>query len=283
MLAKVEIENSQGSVLELKIQDSTNGYRVRDIGGLDPSKANVISSPFALLDGAQYQASRRETRNIIFFIGIDPDYSSTLTALLRANLYKFVMPKSKVTLRFYMEGWPIVFIGGYIESLGSAMFTADPVAVVSILCMNPNFSSVDSTVISGEATHVTRTASEIVSGALAASLPYEGSIETGFIFAMTIPNARDTLTGFSIIRGSNALSFVGNLGEGDLIEISTISGDKYAYVTRKGTTTKVSILYGVSPNSEWIALIPGANDIIVKAAGDPIPWSITYYKRYGGL
>ena len=289
MLTKVEIKTAQGLFLELKLNKPTNGYQIRDINGLDPSKASVISSAFALLDGAQFQASRRETRNLMFTIGLTPDHVSNSAASLRAGLYGFFMPKSKITMLFYMEGWPVVSLVGYVESFGTAIFSSDPVIVISVLCMEPNFAGLDPIIVKDPDDPAptigfeTKTAAQITGGALAASIPYAGSIETGFLFSMTVTAARPTLNGFSILRGTESLVFVGPLAAGDRIAISTVAGSKYATVTRSGTTTPVSILYALAPNSDWINLHPGSNDLLVKAEGDAILWELSYYNRYGGL
>jgi len=289
MLTKVEVENTQGSVLTLSVQNESNGYQIREISGLDPTKASVISSDFALLDGAQFQASRRETRNLMFTIGLSPNYGSNSAASLRAGLYGFFMPKTMIKLRFYMEGWPTVSLVGYVESLGSPMFSSDPVVTISVLCMEPNFMGLDSIIAKDpdlpEASigFETKTSAQIVSGAGGVSIPYAGSIETGFLFSMTLAAGRVMLSGFSILRDLDTLVFVGELAGGDRVDISTVAGNKYAQVTRNGATTPVSVLYAISPNSDWLNLYPGPNDLLVKAEGDAISWQLSYYNRYGGL
>jgi len=68
---------------------------------------------------------------------------------------------------------------------------------------------------------------------------------------------------------------------GDMLVISTISGDKGATLTRAGSIK--SVLYGITPVSNWINLFPGTNHIRVHADGAAIPFSIDYTTKLGGL
>ncbi len=120
MITLVEARNPQGDVLAFQIANPTNGYEVRDIDGLDPVEATIVSSSFANQDGEQFQTSRRAKRNIVLKLGYDPDYVTTTVRQLRKALYNFFMPKSDVSFRFYSDDMPAVDIQGKIESMGVA-------------------------------------------------------------------------------------------------------------------------------------------------------------------
>ena len=99
MLTAVEAFTPQGENLFLPLQDSSGGYVVQDIDGLDPVNAQIVSSKFARLEGEQYQSSYREKRNILISLGLEPDYGAALSvSQLRSRLYDFFMPKSPVRL-----------------------------------------------------------------------------------------------------------------------------------------------------------------------------------------
>jgi hypothetical protein len=68
---------------------------------------------------------------------------------------------------------------------------------------------------------------------------------------------------------------------GDVLSINTVTGSKGATLTRAGVES--SVLYGISPQSSWLELMPGVNTIRVYATGAAIPLSIEYINRYGGL
>lgn len=273
MLTKVEVRTDQGMLLELSLQDSSDGYSVIDIEGLDPVKATIASSKFALLDGAQYQASRREARNIIVSLGLEPDYRYGSVQELRSRLYKFFMPKSRVSLRFYTSEGLTVDISARVESLESKLFTQEPEVSISLLCFDPNFIVVTSVVVS----HLT------VANATEDVLNYAGSVETGFIFKMLVNRNLAGLVLYNKLPNGELLTFnfSSPLVAGDLLEISTVSGSKGAHLTRASLVS--SVLYGVSPESNWINLFPGINKIRVLAEGAPIPFTIEYTTKYGGL
>lgn len=273
MLTKVEAVTAQGETLSLPLQDVSGGYVVQDIDGLDPVKATIVSSSFAQLDGTQYQSSRRENRNIVLTLGFEPDFVTTTVAGLRSNLYRFFMPKSYVTLRFFIDDVHFVDISGRVESCGAPLFSKEPEVEVSILCFDPDFAAPDSVVLNGST--VADTTESLVE--------YEGSVETGFVFKLLVDRA---LTGFSIDSRQaggafQSFEFAAILQAGDTVEISTVAGSKYARLTRAGVQS--SILYGVSPASAWVNLFPGDNLLRVSAEGAPVPFNITYTAKYGGL
>lgn len=275
MLTKVEARTDQGRLLTLPLQDVSQGLIVEDIQGLDPVKATIVSSSFAQLDGEQYQSARREARNLIITLALEPDYASNTVQGLRNILYQFFMPKSRVRLRFFSIGQPTVDIEGRIESFDSPKFAKDPTATISVLCFNPDFSAPEQLVISGTTT----------SSAVETTHEYNGTIETGFVFQLLVNRP---ITEFTIHHRPedstlSTLQFnVANpLVSGDVLTISTQSGNKYATLTRGGVDS--SILYGVSPQSNWVNLFPGTNKLRVYSEGAAIPYTIGYTAKFGGL
>jgi hypothetical protein len=166
-----------------------------------------------------------------------------------------------------------VNIDGRVESFETALFTKDPAVDISILNFDPDFLDVNTT--SHSANTVSTTAREL--------FPYLGSVEAGIVFTL---NVNRTLPAFTIYHTSPdgslvQMDFAGDLIAGDVLKISTVAGNKYAQRTRAGTVS--SILYGISPQSKWIELLPGDNYIRVYATGAAVPYTIQYTNRYGGL
>lgn len=260
--------------MQLPLNDISEGYVIKDIEGLDPVKASLVTSPIAQTDGVQFQSSRRESRNIILKIGLGDLLYSTPVSELRKGLYDFFMPKSNVEIRFHMDGEEHSYILGMVESFVSPMFAREPEATVSILCFKPDFVSVEETLFEGLTT----------SDDSGESLMYDGSTNTGFIFTMgPIDRAVNNLTIYNQSAGDAAqsLQFSSPLEVGDILRISTVDGNKGAWLRQ--SSVEASILYGVSPTSTWVNLIPGTNDLQVRVDGDPIPYTIEYSARYGGL
>lgn len=272
MITRVDVYAPSGDILSLPILEDS-GYVIKDIEGLDPVDSSLVSSSFAQLDGEQYQSSRRVKRNIILKIDLESDYVDQTVSKLRQRLYAFLMPKTNVTLHFIFDDAPPVAIQGWVESFASPLFTATPDATISILCFLPDFYSLD--VLSLHKSSTATNQEQI--------LDYNGSVETGFTFTFLINRS---LPGFSIYarHGDTVpgeIDFIGNLMDGDILKISTVQGNKYATLTRAGVST--SILYGVSPYSNWLELFPGRNYLRVYAEGAPIPYIVEYTEKFGGL
>lgn len=273
MLHMVEVITNQGATLALPLQDISEGYIVEKIDGLDPVRANIVSSGLANMDGEQYQSSRREKRNPVLRVGLEPNYSTNSVRELRNRLYRFLMPKSEVMLRFHVEGEPTVQISGWVESFESELFTKEPSATISILCFDPDFYDPNQERIDGMST----------GGTEDTEIDYAGSVDTGFVFTGSI---NGTIDGFSIINQvtgdiSKSLDFATPLLDGDTVEISTVPGNKYANLTRGGTISP--ILYGVSPYSDWLRFSPGLNNFRVYSEGAGLLYTVEYTKKYGGL
>lgn len=273
MITKLEIRTSQGALLGLPLDDVSNGFVVEEVGGLDPVRATLVSSGFANLDGQQYQSSRRDTRNIKLRLGLESDYVTNTVRELRQRLYGFLMPKSEVTLRFLMEDGLDVDIVGRVESFETALFTAEPSVDVSIVCFNPDFYDPDLVTVAGNT----------VATSAEQRIDYLGTVETGISFTLNLNRA---LSEFSIYHRPpdgtlRIMEFVAPLLNADVLTIDTIPGAKGAVVSRGGSD--LSVLYGVSPQSSWVELLPGENYIRVYAEGAAIPYTIEYTNKYGGL
>jgi hypothetical protein len=166
-----------------------------------------------------------------------------------------------------------VDIVGYIETCECPLFTDKPKATISILCMDPDFLDLSDDVISGNTT----------SGTTETLVTYDGTVDTGIEFVLNVDR---TLTEFTIYHRPpdgtlRSLDFAASLILGDVVTISTVRGNKFATLTRAGTNS--SLLYAVSPQSNWIEFQNGDNHIRIYALGAAIPYTITYTNRYGGL
>lgn len=273
MLTKVDAYNTRGEMLSLPLQDISGGFIIEDIDGLDPVKATIVSSQFATIDGEEFQSASREKRNILMKLGIEPDYMVTDVRSLRSHLYRFFMPKSQITLKFFNDDVHFVDIDGRVESCDATPFTKEPQMDISILCFKPDFVAPVSTVVPG---NTVATSAEM-------GVTYQGSVETGFVFQL---NVNRTMSGFTLyVRPPGgtfqAMEFVASLVAGDTVEISTVSRSKYARLTRGGVQS--SLLYAVSPTAAWPQFFPGDNAVRVQAEGAAVPYTITYTAKYGGL
>ena len=93
---------------------------------------------------------------------------------------------------------------------------------------------------------------------------------TGFVINQTLPDS-----------SQKTFEFQYPLVSGDILQISTVAGSKFAQLTRNSTLK--SAIAGVSPQADWISLAQGSNKLRVNVAGAAIPYTIKYTARYGGL
>jgi Phage tail protein len=278
MLTKVDVITAQGDVLELPMDDDPDGYTVLDIEGTDPVKAVIVTSSFANVDGEQFESSRREARDVVLKLGLEPGGENGTGRQLRNNLYKYLMPQMSVTLRFYDDEMEAEFVDiqGVVETFDCPLYVQEIEATINIRCLQSDFYEIDSTIVEGLTTN------DVVE----TIIDYNGTIETGILFNITMDRA---VPEFMIYHRSanntlSALEFEQALSAGDTLDISTVSGAKGLTLTNDVNGSN-SILYGMNPTSNWIQLFPGRNYIrvFIDDLGEPIPYTIEYTTKYGGL
>lgn len=274
MLTRVDVSTPQGDLLSFQLDDEESGFLVQNIDGLDPVKATITSTAFAGVDGSQFQSARREARDLVFTVGLNPNPLTETVRGLRNRLYAFFMPTTQVALTFYDDEGPTVTISGVVEDAPSPLFTQEPAMDVSITCFKPDFLG---TILGHIGDGMT------TSGSVGRIISYPGTSKTGTVITL---NVNRTLSDFTIYHKPpnddlRQLDFSAPLVAGDVLTISSVTGDKGVTLNRAGTIS--SLLYGKSPQSSWIELAPGDNVITFYATGAGVPYTLDYVARYGGL
>lgn len=257
------------------LADSSEGYVINDIEGLDPVKATIVTTDFAQGDGVQLQATKRGPRTIILKLDLIPDYTTSTVRDLRNQLYSVFMTESKVSLRFVMSDGTSVDIQGVVEDFNCPLFVKEPMATITLFCEKSDF--YDPVVRTVPGTTTSSTTEKLIT--------YDGNVETGFLFRLS---PKRTIDNFLILHTPpdgtlRQLEFEtpSPLVSNDILEISTVFREKRATLRR--SSTQSSVMYGVSPASDWLTLFQGVNRIRVYAAGAAIPYTIEYTNKYGGL
>ncbi|QBZ73584.1 minor tail protein [Streptomyces phage RosaAsantewaa] len=274
MLTAFHARSPKGDLLNFPLEDSESGFIVADIDGLGPVKANLVSSSFAGRDGEQYQSSRREARNLKFKLELDPDPEVETVWDLRKRLYKVFMTEAQVKITFALVNGLNVDIEGVVESCDPDIFSQEPAMDISVMCFEPDLIDPVPVTVAG-----TTTADETNT-----TIEYEGTVETGIKLVLNVDRALPEFTVYHTLPSDviQTLQFDNfPLEAGDVLTISTVFGSKGATLVRAGVTS--SVLYGVSPQSKFIELMEGTNNIRVYAEGLPVPYTIEYITRYGGL
>jgi hypothetical protein len=274
MLTVVNATSAQGSLLSLPLGEVNSGIFIKEIGGLDPVKATIVSTSFPGVTGEVYQASKREARDVKLKLGLEPDYISEEPKDVRRRLYQFFMPNTKVDLQFVDSDGLVVDISGMIETFESPIFVQEPEVDISVRCFNSDFiEHLNQVEITGNT----------VSNTLDTEINYVGSVEAGIEFYLHVNRDIDEFTIYNTMPNGQfrQFDFAWPLHDGDQINLSTIPGKKFVTLTRAGVDS--SLLYAKSPQSSWIDLYPGTNLLRVYAEGAPIPYELYYDNRYGGL
>lgn len=132
---KCKIENVKNDILTLT-QDETN-YQVMSITGLNPPNAQINNSTIAGLDGAKFNSSKLQPRNIVITLKINGDIEAN-----RINLYKYFATKE--WCKFYYENeHRNVYIDCYVETFECDLFTNNEIAQISLICPNPYFKDME--------------------------------------------------------------------------------------------------------------------------------------------
>ena len=273
MLTKLEVYTNRDTMLSLPIMDTTGSFRVEDISGLGPVKATIVTSKYAKVDGEQVQNVRGEMRNIVLRLGLRPDFATESYSDLRRTLYDYLMVKSSVRLRFYDTSWPTVQIEGTVETFEPVLFSKDPQCQISILCPLPDFLAVDPTVVSGVST----------SSGVNTSIPYWGTVPTGFIFTVTPERNLDGFIFTCLGTEEKVFEFNRPFGYGSRAEFGTEPGSKFAQIRNLSNDLVSNALASIVTYPSWPRLDPGANLVRVDLAGAAVPWNLIYVERYGGL
>lgn len=273
MLSKFDVTNARGNVLSFEMEESDNPYQVAEIEGLDPVKATLVSTSYAGADDEHFQSAKRGARNIKIKLDLDPDFNPKTYTDLRQDLYRYFMPKSQISLRFYLTSGLYVDIPGVVEEMSSPLFEQDPKVDISVMCFKSDF--IDGRMVTVEGGTVDDNTS--------IEIDYPGTVETGTVVTL---NLNRDLTDFSIYNMDEGgklyqLDFTGDLLDGDQLVISSLRGSKGITLTRDSVSS--SMLYGRSSQSSWIELTEGLNQFRIYAEGDPIPYILEYVVRYGGL
>lgn len=273
MLSHVEVTNPQGNVFTLPIGESSVGLYVEDIQGLEPSDATIVSSDYAALDGAQYQSSRFEKRNMVFRLGLDPDFIDVTADEIRETLYTWFMPRSRISFRFFFTQGYSRSTSGMVEDFDHDRFSKELEVSIPVICFDPYFYDSDGyQLVEGET----------VSDGSFITLPYIGNAPTGIF--LSLPITREVgLVQLTLQHGesSEQLEFIRPMTDADILYIESTPGKKSIRLNRLGFDLKM--LGAMSPYSDWPLLHKGDNQFRVYVEGAPMPYTVQYQIRDAGI
>lgn len=272
MLVKVDVVTRRGTTLSLDLFENDSGYQV-EVDGFDPVKAELSSSSYVGIPGETFQTSRRGFRQIKLKFDLEPDFVTETFATLRRKLYEYLMPESHVRLRLYLDTGLYLDIEAVVEDHSSPMSKEDPEVEVILIAFQPDL--VDPRMVEMD--------SFTVSSSTVTNIDYPGTIDVGIVVTLHVNR---NLAGFTIYNNVeegvlSQLDFSYPLINGDQLVVSSLKGAKGITLTRAGVSS--SLLYGRSAQSSWIEFKQGVNEFRVYAPGDPVPFTLEYMVKYGGI
>lgn len=278
MLTEVKAYSSWRSAPTLFLAESgrpdADLIQLLNVAGLDPVKASVNTSPYGSIDGASYVGSSVLARNIVLTLRPNPDWNNYTYESLRRLLYSYFMPKLSVKLVFYSDDMIPVEIYGIVEDVEINMFSKDPELLVSIICPDPYFTSLDPIIVTGQNDEIK-------------TIIYNGTIETGINVQVTsTPGNAPTLIGIQI--GDPKITFFGveaTISSTKYFQMSSLPMRKYVQNVNFNTGVIENLLSKVyiQEGTLWPTLQPGTNEFIVVTDDGIQDFELVYFERFGGL
>lgn len=253
------IENKYGETLTLT--GAEDRWQISDIDGLGPVQAGVIVTDLAGLDGARFNMSKLQTRNIVITLHLRGDVEAN-----RLALYRFARTKELCTF-YFTNGARNVYAQGYIETADVGLFERKEQMQISIICPDSYFRSVQET--SAELTYYVNMFefpfaidyddpvefSEYI-GFVGVPLVNNSETETGLVFKITCLQPISTFTITDTTTGE-FMTVSHPFLEGDVITINTNMGQKSLRLLRGGVDS--NIFYALDIASKFLQLAVGEN------------------------
>lgn len=301
MIKSVTIINQKDEELVLTLRSpEQSGFFIKKIDGIGPPKGTINTSDYATIDGSRFISARANQRNIVLNLGFlaNPTIEDT-----RIKSYKFFPVKTEITLIFQTD-IKTVKIKGRVETNEPDIFSKDSGCVISIICPDPYFYSLEENIVSFSLVQklfkfpfsnedlsipliyfgdVIVDAQQVVE--------YSGEVPVGITISIDSTGPAGTITIYNLdnrevmsINNDIITSITGSgISSGDSITINTIKGQKSAVLTRDGI--EINILNAVVESLSWFSLDIGTNTFYytTEFGGQYLLFNINYQLLYEGV
>lgn len=143
MIRNIKIINYKNEEVTIDINSSySSGFNIRQIDGLGPVKANIVTTKNVTSDGDIYNSARADKRNIVLTLGFDIRTNLGLNMIedVRHKSYQFFPLKSLVKINIETDKRTL-YTYGYVESNEPNIFSNDETAQISVICPDSYFTS----------------------------------------------------------------------------------------------------------------------------------------------
>ena len=280
---KLAIENEYGDKLELT---NNPDYDVVKVDGLNPAPGEINSIAIAGFDGAIFNSSRIQSRNIVIYLNIHFPIEEN-----RIALYKYIQVKRYIKV-YYENEHRKVYCEGYVETFENDLFCMTQQPQISIICPDPfwkaeeefniNFSDIVSlfefpfAIPSGGIpfSQIRRLTTEYVN---------IGEVTSGAIIKFRATADGITDPTFYNFTTNKYIGVNFTMQAGDVITINTQQGHKGIKLLRGGV--KTNILADRKAGSSWVDFKPGENEISYDASSGQsyLVTSVVAVRRFEGV
>lgn len=282
-----KVQKSSGEILTLTDRESE--WQVIDIQGLNPPAAQINMTQIVGMDGAAYNSSFLNTRNIVIMIRINGDVEKN-----RQTLESFFSTKRMIRF-FYQTESRNLFADGIVQANEYDPFTISEIMQVSIICPSAYLSDADEYFVdlsdsqagfyfpfSIEVNDPIEFSSYEVGRTT--NIINNADAEAGIVFHILV---LDDVTNIVIqnVGTGESLSLTGDFDAGDRLLINTDPTNLEMLMTRNGVIT--NLFPALSLDSVLLTLAPGPNLIGYMVDGhahdNMVKITATYRQQYRGI
>ena len=268
MFYRLILENETGQQIDLS--KTANRFMFSKIEGLSPPPGTISTSSYAGMDGSYLNNAFIEKRNVV----ISFEMRGVGVEARRHQLYKVVKPSRYIKI-YYATAGIDVFAEGYVESCEVQNFETLTTGQISILCPDIYWYSTESVIAYYSQ----------ITGAFTFPFPTESNPEPFVLGKYNTQNIMEIINdgdeiGFTLVIEAledahsptlyNAdtdeyLQVTGDILAGDIITVTTKTGNKTVTLHRGGI--KTNIINRLVSGSTWLTLREGRNRFYLRGTG----------------
>lgn len=283
-----KIQNASGDVMTLTGKEPK--YQIIDIQGLNPPAAQINTSTIVGMDGAVFNSSKLQTRNLVLTVKINGDVE-----INRLRLYSYF--RTKEWCKFYYTNDSLeVTIDGYVDSVECNLFTNAETAQISIICPYPYFRSIAEVtqdfsnvlkkfVFPFSINHDDPVVISEIGDAGTAKIYNSSESENGMVMYVNFLENESSLEIINTFTGDD-FKLVHAFLAGDTVIIDTNKGRKSISLIRAGAVT--NLFAALQTGSVFLQLLPGMNTFNYLVSGsidnvDEVKILLKFYNIFRGV
>lgn len=264
---------SNGILLSFKDPKTLNPFNAKKVSGLDAS--NIFPRYYRANSGDKFYTLSLEGRQIIFLIGLNPDWADNETySLLRDKLFKVIsLSKTGMVDILFRRGEEVVaIVRGFAMKVDTDLFLKDQVIQLTVNCDDPMLRGPEPVVIANPVIF-----EDVVVNDQKSTAPH------GFTFKLTFNGNAPNL---EVVDPTDDSWFfritpVGGFLNGDQLLASSDLNQRKLYILRAGVVTE--LMPSVVGGSIWPIIFPGENHFSFISDA-PMTWTeLSYYETYWGV